>query len=618
MDEGGGNFIRWGHSAGSPAEAHLADKYGFATLMPGISGESEDTGEAWNIRISGFRDTVVYYRNHPSIVIWEGGNWGENASNYQNILDTIAMFDPHGNRLMGNRRADVKLESEKYISIEVGTEGWEREYPHLPLIESEYNRDEAPRRAWDPYSPDNDFFDNPRLQRNIYKFASEQFAVRQADHWWNKMGKKPYHSGGANWIFSDGPHGGRNPTENTRASGEVDGVRLPKEAYYAVQAMWRPEPHVHIIGHWNYDPGTEKDIYVISNGASVKLYVNDELLGVNNTPENAYVFKFPDVAWKSGKIRAEAFIENKLRASQTKETAGEPAALRLTPITGPYGWRADGSDVALIDVEVVDAQGRRCPLDQSRVNFKVTGPGIWRGGYNGGKANSTNNLFLEVESGINRVSIRSLLEPGTVTVMASRDGLEDVSIDVTSQAVDLVDGLSLDMPQVYARNLGDPEPLPAYMPPMPPLPANSITRSNLFTKFSYTGDHKAILRTNAYWGKKAYTDRETNYTVIPYYLRGAEYIRMPNEDRAYWARDLLQFIAGKDMTIWVGHDDIVERPEFLADYVDTGDEIELGNTTLSLFKRTVEAGTSIIMSGNSDGDVPNGASMYVVFTKERE
>ncbi|MBR9908832.1 MAG: glycoside hydrolase family 2 protein [Gammaproteobacteria bacterium] len=617
MDEAGGNFIRWGHSAGSPAEADMADKYGFVTLMPGISGESEDTGETWDIRIAGFRDTVVYYRNHPSIFIWEGGNWGENDSNYQDILDVIATYDPKGKRLMGNRRADVKLESEKYVSIEVGTEGWEREYPHLPLIESEYGRDEAPRRVWDPYSPDNDFFKNPRLKRNVYKFGSEQFAVRQADHWWNKMGKKPYHSGGANWIFSDGPHGGRNPTENTRASGEVDGVRLPKEAFYALKAMWRPEPQVHIVGHWNYKEGTVKDMYVISNTPSVKLYLNDNLIGTNDKPENAYVFKFPAVAWMPGQIRAEAFIDNKLRASQTKETTGEPVGLRLSAITGPNGWRADGSDVVLIDFEAIDAEGRRYPLDQRRVHFKVQGPGIWRGGYNSGKANSTNNLFLETESGINRVAIRSMLEPGTVTVTASSDGFQDVSIEVTSQAVTVVDGLTREMPQVYAQDLGDPEPLPAYLPPTPPLPPNTQARSELFNNFSYTGDHKAILRTNAYWGKKPYTDQEVNYTVIPDYIRGAEYVRTPNADRAYWARDLLQFIAGKDMIIWVGHDDRVKRPEFLADYEDTGDDIKLQQTTLSLFKRSVKAGTSIVMAGNSDGDVPDDARMYVVFAKEQ-
>ncbi|MBD5780044.1 DUF4982 domain-containing protein [Pelagicoccus sp. NFK12] len=617
MDEAGGNFIRWGHCAGSPAEAHMADKYGFVTLMPGISGESQDDGETWDIRIAGFRDTVIYYRNHPSIFIWEGGNWAESASNYQDILDVIAKYDPNGKRLMGNRRADVKLESEDYVTIEIGTEGWEREYPHLPLIESEYCRDEAPRRVWDPYSPDNDFFNNPNLKRNVYKFASEQFAVRQADHWWNKMGKKTFHSGGANWIFSDGPHGGRNPTENTRASGEVDAVRLPKEAFYALKSMWRPEPQVHIVGHWNYDQDTVKDIYVISNCPSVKLYLNGEVIGSNDTPENAYVFQFTDIAWKPGTLKAEAFIDGNLRASQSKETAGAPAALRLTSITGPNGWRADGSDVALIDFEVIDSEGRRCPLDQSKVDFAVKGPGIWRGGYNSGKVNSTNNLFLETEAGINRVSIRSLLKPGTVTVTASREGLPDATIEITSHPVEIVDGLTTEMPQVYPQNLGDPEPLPAYTPPMPDLAPNTEMTSELFAQFSYTGDHEAILRTNAYWGKKAWTDLEYNYTRIPFYLHGAEYIRTPNADRGYWARDLLQFIAGKDMIIWVGHDDLVERPEFLSDYQDTGDDIDLGGSTLSLFKREVKAGESIIMAGNSDSDISDEARMYVVLAKER-
>lgn len=616
MDEAGGNFIRWGHCAGSPAEVALGDKYGFVTLMPGISGESQDDGETWDIRIAAFRDTIVYYRNHPSIFIWEGGNWAESAENYEDILDVIETYDPKGKRLMGNRRADVKLASEKYVTIEIGTEGWEGEFPHLPLIESEYNREEGPRRIWDPYSPDDNFYNNPRLPRNVYKIGSEQFAIRQADHWWNKMGRKPYHTGGANWIFSDGPHGGRNPTEVTRASGEVDAVRLPKEAFYATKAMWRPEPQVHIVGHWNYPEGTEKDIFVVANCPAVKLYINGKLIASNDTPENGYVFTFPKVNWTAGEIKAEAYLDGELRATQTKTTVGEPVALKLSSITGPNGWRADGSDVVLIDFEVVDAQGRRHPLDNDRVEFTVTGPGIWRGGYNGGKANSTNNLFLDTAAGINRVSIRSLLTPGTVTVTATREGMEPVSIEVTSHPVDIRHGLTTEMPQVSKVTLGDPEPVKAYYPPIPPEKPSTHVRSDLFTKFSYTGDHRAMLRTNAYWGKKAYTDLEYNYTRIPAYLRGAEYIRTPNRDSGYWARDLLQFIAGKDMVIYVGHDDIVPRPEFLADYEDTGDDVKLGDTTLSIFKREVKAGTSIIMAGNSDGQVPADGRMYTVLAKE--
>jgi beta-galactosidase len=144
---------------------------------------------------------------------------------------------------------------------------------------------------------------------------------------------------------------------------------------------------------------------------------------------------------------------------------------------------------------------------------------------------------------------------------------------------------------------------------------NTENRSELFTQFSYTGLEKAVLRTNAYWGKKPYIDQEVNYTRIPRYLVGAEYIRLPSSDKAYWARDQLQFIAGKDMIIWVGHDDTVPRPQFLSDYKDTGDDVKLGKNILSLFERRVKAGTSIIMAGNSDDDVPKEAKMYVVLGK---
>lgn len=617
MDEAGGNFIRWGHCAGSPADADMADKYGFVTMMPGVAGESEDEGETWDIRIAAFRDMVVYFRNHPSIFIWEGGNWAESAPHYEEILEVINSYDPKGNRLMGHRRADLAQHSEKYVSIEIGTEGWEGEFEDLPIIESEYNREEAPRRIWDKYSPDANFFSHPNIKRNTYKLTSEEFAVRQARHWWQKMGKKPYHSGGANWIFSDGPHGGRCPTEVTRASGEVDAVRLPKEAFYAVKSMWRPEPQVHIVGHWNYTRAVKKSIYVISNCAAVKLYVNDNLIGTDTVPENGYVFEFPAVQWEAGKIKAEAFIDNELQTSQVKETIGEPEAIKLTSITGPKGWLADGSDIALIDVEVVDKDGRRCPLDYGRIDFKISGPGIWRGGYNSGLENSTNNLYLNTACGINRVSVKSLLKAGKVTVTAEREGLKPAKIEIVSNEVNFDDGLSAEMPQVYTV-AAEKEPLPAHTPDIPPYIPGESNKSELFTKFSYTGDGEARLRSNTYWGKRAYTDLNYNYTHIPAYLRGSEYVRMPNSDSRYWARDQLQFIAGSDMIIYVGHDDRVPRPEFLKeDFSDTGDNFKLGNVTMSIFKREAKAGESIIMAGNSDGDMPEGARMYVVMGKKK-
>jgi beta-galactosidase len=106
--------------------------------------------------------------------------------------------------------------------------------------------------------------------------------------------------------------------------------------------------------------------------------------------------------------------------------------------------QADGSDVAFFDVEVVDAQGRRCPTDEARVDFKLEGPALWRGGYNSGITNSINNLYLDTECGINRVAIRSTLQPGTITLTATRAGLQPATAKIESHPVEIKDGLMPD------------------------------------------------------------------------------------------------------------------------------------------------------------------------------
>jgi beta-galactosidase len=55
--------------------------------------------------------------------------------------------------------------------------------------------------------------------------------------------------------------------------------------------------------------------------------------------------------------------------------------------------------------------------------------------------NSTNNLYLFTEAGINRVFIRSQLTAGDITLTASSPGLTSATSTVTSNAVPVVDGL---------------------------------------------------------------------------------------------------------------------------------------------------------------------------------
>src|SRR5262249_13149118 len=179
------------------------------------------------------------------------------------------------------------------------------------------------------------------------------------------------------------------------AGGEVDGVRLPKEAYYVVSTMFRDDPQVHIIGHWSYPANTRKDVFVASNAEGVELVVNGKSLG-KGAVSDGYLFTFKDVVFEPGEIKAVASSGGKTVAIDTRNTAGQAVALRLTAFTAPGGLSADGSDVALIDVEAVDAKGARVPTFQQRVDFETDGPGVWRGGCKNGENDSIQQTFLSL------------------------------------------------------------------------------------------------------------------------------------------------------------------------------------------------------------------------------
>lgn len=309
-----------------------------------------------------------------------------------------------------------------------------------PLIETEDFRDEAARRFWDDHSPPH--FGFKPGPNDTYHWNSETFcmaaAERYHDYYVNRISNPdPAHakwSAYASIYWSDCNGDGRqDSSEVCRVSGKVDSVRLPKQAYYVYRVMQNPAPDIHIIGHWTYPAGTKKTVYVAANHCdTVELSVNGKSLGKCTTPMNGYIFAFPDIQFEAGKISAVAIANGKTVAQDEIETAGPAVKLKLTPHTGPGGLLADASDVAFFDVEAVDAQGRRCPTDEARVDFKMEGPAIWRGGYNSGKVNSINNLWLDTECGINRVAIRSTQMPGVITLTATRCGLEPTVIAITS------------------------------------------------------------------------------------------------------------------------------------------------------------------------------------------
>ena len=496
MRESHANYVRWMHISPQRVDADACARYGIIQVCPAGDKERDVVGRQWEQRVEVMRDSIIYYRNNPSILFWEAGNTVVTPEQMQQMVDLRKQWDPEGGRVMGYRDNDnvdanaALTPIAEYYGVMIGQapqtdaltdpkalfRGYSAERrDHAPLIETEDFREEGARRFWDEYSPP--YFGFKKGPNDTYEFTSESFALagvkRYWEYWENRISNtdKAHSkwSGYASIYFSDSDADGRqDSSEVARVSGKVDAVRLPKEIYFAERVMQNEQPDLHILGHWSYpvgpdaspnvNPGakkTVKTIYVIANNVdSVELFVNRKSLGVNAKAENGYVYSFPEVQFAPGSLRAVGKRAGKAVAEQELTTAGPPVAIRLTPMVGPKGFMADGADVALIDVEAVDAKGQRCPTDDARVDFTCSGPAIWRGGYNSGKVDSTNNLYLNTEDGINRVAVRSTLQAGTVTVTASRAGLKPGRVQLVTKPVELVDGLSSAMPQHLARSSG--------------------------------------------------------------------------------------------------------------------------------------------------------------------
>lgn len=618
MKDAGGNFIRWGHSAGGVADIDASDRLGLVAVQPGVDGEGSTIGgvyseESYQVRIKAFRDLIIYFRNHPSILVWEAGNQSVPAAEGKAMWDVRAKWDPHGQRVLAYRR--LGTETAPYAELSIGTEGsWEMRSKGFAVIEGEYNREEGARRVWDRYTPGYENYHT--APGSAYDLTSEELARNQAKHY--KKISLPAHGGGANWIFSDSTSHGRVYSEVSRVSGQVDGVMLPKESYFATKAIFSSEPQVHIIGHWNYPAGTVKDIYVMSNAKAVELFINNVSIGKGERSDT-YLYTFKDVAWESGSIRAVAFdAAGHVQIEQTKETTGEAVGLRLTPLHSLNGFLATGSDFLHVDVEAIDEKGRRIPTFEGKVDFELVGPATWRGGYNSGREHSTNNEYLYLEAGINRVAIRSTMEAGAITLFANAAGFETAQLTVESQLIDYAEGLAEVLPNPLNMHLVDYTGIGEGPKSDHELEEMEDESEFIFTDFSYSGVHEigGINRT-VFNGERAFADEEAEFRFLPDFFFGAESLCLPNADRNYKALDLIHVTINKDADIFIAHDLLLPTPGWLEeDYQNTDVKIILNGRGHELFKKTVKAGTTLTMGGNMDEQSTTEGNMYLVFATE--
>ena len=458
MIEHNANLFRWMHITPQKQDIESCDRVGVIQMLPAGDAEKDVEGRRWEQRKELMRDVIIYTRNNPSILFYECGN--ESISR-EHMIEMIAIrdqYDPHGGRAIGSR---------EMLDIREAEYGGEMLYinksEHHPMIQTEYCRDEGLRKYWDEYSyPYHKQGDGPLYKgqdASAYNQNQDMLAIEFVRRWYDMWRERPgtgrrVNSGGAKIIFSDTQTHGRSEM-NYRVSGVVDAFRIPKDGYFAHKVMWDgwvdiENHHTHIIGHWNYTPDTRKPVYVVSSGDEVELFVNGKSKGFGRQ-EYRFLFTFDSIQWEKGCIEAVSYLEDGTEASRSSiKTIGDPKELKLSLIQGPNGTYADGADLALVQIEVVDENGDRCPLANNMVKFDLQGPAEWRGGIAQGKDNYVLSKELPVECGITRVMIRTTDKSGKIILKAEAEGLLSNEITFETKPVKVRNGLSSYFP---AQNL---------------------------------------------------------------------------------------------------------------------------------------------------------------------
>ena len=441
----GANAMRFSHNAMAPELLEDCDRLGMLVMA-----ENRHLGDSPEI-LDQLDSLIRRDRNHPCIVLWsisneekeQGSKLGERQGRAMvkliRQLDdtrpvTAAMNNSIGHGLTGV--LDVQgfnYHPETYDRLH-------REFPKKPFIATEIaaavgTRGVYTRKSFTvPKDTARYEGDSALCQVSAYDVNAPDWA-ETSEEAWQAISERPWMAGGFVWSGFD-YRGEPTPFAWPAVSSQyaiMDTCGFPKDSYYYYQSCWTDQPVLHIFPHWNW-PGKQGqgiDVWCYSNCKQVELFLNGQSLGKKTMPQNSHLQW--NVKYEPGTLSAKGYDDTDNVVAETKvETAGEPVAILLEP--DRTNLAADGRDIALVTVKIVDSQGRIVPVANNEVTFDVTGGGHLLGLGNGdpschepdkGKQRSAfNGLCLAVvqsssTQGTIAIQARSpRLKPATVTIEA--------------------------------------------------------------------------------------------------------------------------------------------------------------------------------------------------------
>jgi beta-galactosidase len=413
----GSNSVRTSHNMPTPEWVEACDRMGMMMMCETRLMSSNPEGMAQ------LETMIKRYRNSPSIVIWSMGNEEWTMMPEPQGVPVIDAMIQRTHELDPTRlcTAAVNASFEARFAEQLDVmgfnynlnviDGWHKAHPKTPSVGSETASTVSTRGIYET--------DKLRNWVSAYDLNHTSWS-ELAEDWWKFYATREWLAGGFAWTGFDyrgepTPYGW--PSINSQF-GIVDMCGFPKDNYFYYKAWWGNEPVLHVFPHWNWEEreGEIVRVWVHSNLDEVELFLNGKSQGSQKIqPLTHLEWK---VKYEPGVIEARGTKNGQVVLTQKRETTGKPESIKLTADRTTID--ANGEDISIMRVEVLDAQGRAVPTAENQISFKVTGEGKLIGVGNGDPncQESDKEPKRSLFNGLAQLILQGSKTPGTITLEA--------------------------------------------------------------------------------------------------------------------------------------------------------------------------------------------------------
>ena len=288
-------------------------------VCPAGDKERTSQGRQWEQRVEVMRDSMIYFRNNPSILFWEAGNNGISADHMKQMVDLQSRVGPArraGDGLPHRSATQARTPLAEYFGVMIGQDAAHRRTQeaarHVPRLQRRAPRPRPAHRrpktsATRPpgvsgtTSPRRTSASRPGRRTpttGTPKPSASPPLARTGHTESNRISNPdPAHSkwsGYASIYFSDSNADGRqDSSEVCRVSGKVDAVRLPKEATSPIASCRTQSRTSTSSATGPTRRGRRKPSTSSANCDSVELFVNGKSLGKVDQPDRRLHFRLP-------------------------------------------------------------------------------------------------------------------------------------------------------------------------------------------------------------------------------------------------------------------------------------------------------------------------------------